>query len=152
MYRRLAEELLDSMSGKQPPFEESGWTRGEAAILRCLCGDREGELRQLTSGELSRRVNLSTGRVATALKSLESKGFIVRSYDRADKRRVMVGATPDGAAMARQVHTRILRNTERLLCRLGEEDAAELVRLIKRVLEQKPQAAGLEAEQKEIKV
>lgn len=136
MYHRLAEELIQSLSTGQPPFEGTGWSRGEAGILRCLCVNRKDQPVSMTSGELSRAVHLSTGRVATALKNLERKGFVIRRYDAADKRRVMVGATEAGFAAAREVHARILADTERLLRRLDARDAEELVRLMKLLIEQ----------------
>lgn len=133
-YYALAMELVQAMAFKHPPMEEPGQlTRGEMGILMYLHHQQDGVL----SGELSRVLNLSTGRVATALKSLERKGYIVRQPDPSDKRRVAVFIQEKGTAFILEKQERMLRRLEQRLRRLGEADAKEFVRLVKRIIEEK---------------
>ena len=77
---------LDEMSG------------GEYFVLHFLL--RHGG----TAGpsELSRSLYASSARIAALLKHLEAKGWIVRTPDAADVRRVDVVLTEDGAACIRE--------------------------------------------------
>ncbi|REK56586.1 MAG: MarR family transcriptional regulator [Thermobacillus sp.] len=137
-YRRLVEELFESMRrSRRPPFPEEprGITHGELGILMYLTHRRDG----VSAGELSRWLRITTGRVAAALKSLERKRFIERRRDEADRRRVLVHVTEEGRAFALGRHEEAKRGMERLLRRLGERDAREFVRILKRIHEMAPE-------------
>ena len=97
---------LDEMSG------------GEYFVLHFLL--RHGG----TAGpsELSRSLYASSARIAALLKHLEAKGWIVRTPDAADVRRVDVVLT-------------VLDEVSVLLSALSPEEAAEYVRLQRKLLE-----------------
>lgn len=132
-YYALAIEMVRAIAFKHPPMEEPGQlTRGEMGILMYLYHERDGML----SGELSKALTLSTGRVATALKGLERKGYIVRRPDPTDKRRVAVFIQEKGTAFILAKQEKMLQRLEQRLRRLGEEDAKEFVRIVKRISEE----------------
>lgn len=140
-YRRLVEDLFECMHrSRRPPFPEEpeGITRGELGILMFLTHRRDG----VSAGELSRWLWITTGRVASALKSLERKRFIERRRDATDRRRVLVHVTEAGRSFALDRHEKAKRGMERLLRRLGERDAQEFVRILKRIHEMEPEEDG----------
>jgi DNA-binding MarR family transcriptional regulator len=133
-YRALAEEMFHSIAKHaKSPFHQvpRDASHGEIGILACLARTGDG----LSSGELGRLLQITTGRVATALKSLEKKGYIVRRHDPRDKRRVLVYITEPGREFAMAKRERALSEIEKTLQLLGEEDAKELVRIVKRIFE-----------------
>lgn len=134
-YRALANELVNNMT-KSPkmPFQKKvdDLSQGEKRILGYLTFFKnEGA----SSGELSEKLFLSTPRVASALKSLSKKGFIERNRDENDKRIVIVTITEAGKSFMREEQEKAVSMLEKTLQKLGEEDAKEFVRIIKRIIE-----------------
>ena len=130
-YAELAGELFSVLDhGTRRPHhdEASAAMRGEMAVMRLL--DRQNG--ELTAGEISRLLEMTTSRIAAVLGTLEKKGLIVRQADHADRRRVLVTLTESGTALCRMKRQCMLRRMTRLLAALGEEDAAHFVRLMKR--------------------
>ena len=109
----------------------AGWTRCPAAnILSCIsCCATAGP------SELSRSLYASSARIAALLKHLEAKGWIVRTPDAADVRRVDVVLTEAGAACIRERLGAVLDEVSVLLSALSPEEAAEYVRLQRKLLE-----------------
>ncbi|MBR3794570.1 MAG: winged helix DNA-binding protein [Clostridia bacterium] len=140
MYEMLAKELMDAIeqNGPVPPKDKiSESIRGEMAVLRLL--GREN--RQIAAGEISRLLNMTTSRIAAVLGSLEKKAFITRRTDPEDKRRVLVALTEKGRAFYAERKEEVRRHVKMMLMRLGEDDAREYVRLMKRISEILPEIA-----------
>ncbi len=85
--------------------------------------------------ELSVVTRTSSARVAMALKNLESKGFIERNIDKADRRKVLVTITEKGIKEVEKQHDKIRAIMEKLINELGEEDVREYLRIVDRVIE-----------------
>ena len=131
-YEALARALMHSfdMRKKAPPHEEiSTAMRGEMAVLRLL--EREGT--PMTAGDVSRRLRMTTSRIAAVLGSLEKKGMILRQADASDKRRVQVVLTNAGSAFCMRRKEKALQDMTRLLEQLGHEDAHHFVRIMERI-------------------
>jgi DNA-binding MarR family transcriptional regulator len=58
----------------------------------------------LTAGELAEAASLSPGAVTTVLDRLERMGFVTRTRDDADRRRVLVELTPKARELAFEVY------------------------------------------------
>ena len=132
IYVSLAEELMEALDRKKkgPPHEDvSAAMRGELAVLRLL----EDEDRALTAGEISRLLRMTTSRIAAVLGALEKKGLIVRSADERDKRRVLVTPTERGLSLGRRKKQNMIHAISYTFAQIGEHDAREFVRLMKRV-------------------
>lgn len=84
-------------------------------------------------GKIAEMMQVSTARVAALLRSLEAKGFLVRSRQREDKRRIGVSLTKEGEAFLQRQKEKLEKNCATLFCSLGPKDACELVRLLARV-------------------
>ena len=132
---QLATEFLDKtgrmMKSSFWPKKANNFLHGEMFILNYLTFEKACAL----PSELSAAMNTSTARVAMALKSLESKGYIERRAAAKDRRQVLVTITPSGQELVenerRDMHERIVA----LLNQLGEEDARAYIRLAERIAE-----------------
>lgn len=132
--KREAEELLQVLTQltHHPELESpEQLARGEGALLRYLALRHDGA----TAGELRDAMGVGSGRVANALKSLETKGLITRSPSEEDGRVVLVYLTQAGRAYIMERYRRLLGWTTMLMEELGEEDSREVLRLAHRLLE-----------------
>jgi len=137
-YRELAIELFINMRkiAKMPIQKKIGdITQGEMMILGYLISKKDG----VSAGELSEKLDLTTPRVASALNSLSKKGFIERSRNPSDKRIVIVNITAAGKKIILERREEAVSMAEQLLQKLGERDASELIRIMKRINEIKNQ-------------
>jgi len=127
----LAQEVIlefTHLSPRENWRRTNEYSHGEAKMLRFLHQVRDG----FTAGELSERMGVSTARIAMILNSLEKKDLIHRAGDAQDRRKVVVLLTERGRILGREKHEKLLRYTSKFLQRLGEQDALELTRLIRR--------------------
>jgi DNA-binding MarR family transcriptional regulator len=62
----------------------------------------EGEGRPLLTGEVANRMHITSGTVTSLLDNLERKGYVERSSDPDDRRRVLVDITPAAQAVLDQ--------------------------------------------------
>ncbi|MEW9052845.1 MAG: MarR family winged helix-turn-helix transcriptional regulator [Neobacillus sp.] len=133
-YRALANKVISNMT-KNPkmPFQKKvdDLSHGEKRILGYLAFWKKG----VTSGEISEKLFLSTPRVASVLNSLAKKGYIERNRDERDKRVVIVTITEAGHKFVMEEYEQALSMLETTLQKLGEKDAKEFVRILKRITE-----------------
>ncbi len=108
--------------------------KGEALVLQKIY-DHGG---RVSPGELSQELHMTSPRVAAVLRSLEKKKVVTKSVDPGDRRRFWVELTDLGKEMVKKKRTEFVQDIDDLLDFLGEEDAAELVRLTERVMQWKP--------------
>ena len=83
--------------------------------------------------EISQRFQINTSRVAALLKTLSKKGYIERKSDPKDKRKIQVYITDKGKQYGQQRREDILNHIDQMLEMLGEEDAKEHLRIMKRI-------------------
>lgn len=133
-YDELARELFEIMDPekRRPPHQDMNkMMHGEMAVMRLL----EAENRPLLAGEISRKLSITTARVAAVLGGLERKGMIERKADPADKRRVAVHITSAGCAFNAHKRNEIITHMRSILVSMGEQDAREYVWLTRRAFE-----------------
>jgi MarR family transcriptional regulator, organic hydroperoxide resistance regulator len=133
-YKLLAEELFHIMTRTAKlPFQKKvdDLSHGERRILGYLTFGKNG----VPSGDLSDKLDLTTPRVASALNSLAKKGYIERNRDENDKRMVIVSITEAGKSFMMEEYNKLISMMQQTLERLGENDAQELIRIIKRIKE-----------------
>jgi DNA-binding MarR family transcriptional regulator len=80
----------------------------------------EGAGEPMLTGEVAARMHVTSGSVTSVLDNLEKKGFVVRSDDPADRRRVLVDITAAAQAVLDQLLPRISRNNDLLTSGLDE--------------------------------
>ncbi len=133
-YKMFFEELVNIISDTNKPIDEiKELAQGEMGILCSLFLKREQGLMSLTSGQLSSLLKVSTGRVAIALKALEKKGYIERHIDTEDRRKINVNLTEQGLIFAKKEYEKVMDTIKKVFEELGEDDAKEFLRLIKKV-------------------
>ena len=131
-YDLLAQELFDVMDPEKhrlPNRRMDQVMRGEMAVLRLL----SKETAPMTAGDISRRLRMTTSRIAAVLGSLEKKGMILREADSSDKRRVQVVLTDKGGAFCLRKREQVLADITHLLTQLGHEDVQHFVRIMGRI-------------------
>lgn len=129
----LAEQLVEQTellfrNGPQKQIGKSA--KGECFVLRCLARSP----RPLLPSDLSELAQSSTARIAVVLNTLEKKGFISRSIDLTDRRRVLVSLTPEGEKYTKALREQMHSHMRQLLEELGEEDAKEYLRITDRMI------------------
>ena len=80
-------------------------------------------------------MGVSSARIAALLKHLEQKGWISRSADEHDERRVNVLLTDAGRELINSRRRDAIERVSAALRELGEEDAHEYVRLQQKMLD-----------------
>lgn len=131
--RAIAEELL-SISAEYLQISANkkldAFAKGEPFVLRYLC--KHGET--VYPKDLSKSMHVSSARIAAILNQMESKGWIVRSTDKNDTRQVNVTITEAGIALIKKEQNEIIESVARVLDKIGEEDAKELLRIQRKIL------------------
>ena len=89
----------------------------------------------LTPSDISREFRISSARVANVLNALERKEYIERRSDREDRRKVRIFATEKGQLRTEDCITAAVEEVRMVMEQLGEEDAADALRLMRRVRE-----------------
>ncbi|MCD8085352.1 MAG: MarR family transcriptional regulator [Clostridiales bacterium] len=127
----MAKELFRYTTAFQrgPRRKMNEISQGEMAMLLYLIQTDEAT----TPTALSNCFHLSTARVTNILNGLECKGYVERTRDEKDRRRVIVRGTEAGRDYAAARYRDAIEDLTHLLTALGEEDAREYLRLMKRI-------------------
>jgi DNA-binding MarR family transcriptional regulator len=97
-------------------------------IMRLGAG---GDLSQL---ELAQELELEPAALSRLLADLEKQRLVTRRRDPGDKRRVLMAATPAGAALLTRAHPRVMAGLHALFARLSAREHDELCRLLEKVV------------------
>ncbi|MDP2892167.1 MAG: MarR family transcriptional regulator [Bacillota bacterium] len=92
-----------------------------------------GRAEGLKQSELSRTMRLAPCTVTPLLNSLEKEGYINRRHSSADRRVVYIALTDKGNGFIEQMRAKFLSIIGGFVDHLGLKDAAELVRLLKKL-------------------
>lgn len=98
------------------------------------CADHE-----VTAGEISDFMEVSTARVAVLLKKMADKGLITKHSDPKDARRVLVSITPEGRTLLEEKRKEILLYSGAIIERFGKkkiEDFIDACKEIKKTVEE----------------
>ena len=123
-------QLTQQLPRKAPQNWLGEFNRGEFFILNYLHANGG----TACPSKMSDAMQTSTARTAAALNGLEHKGLLTREPDEEDRRKKLVHLTPKGKAYIKSCREEAYRKITRLLMELGEEDAAEYIRLTKKML------------------
>ena len=133
-YAASAIELFDKMQSLlkiKPQKSMIEAMQGEAFVLHYV--SRRGG--NVLPGEISQEMDVSSARIAAALNSLEKKGLIIREIDRSDRRQILVAITQKGKNAAEDHYRTVLGIAGQMLELLGEDDAKDYVRIMKKLAE-----------------
>ena len=84
---------------------------------------------------LATTIGFDTSTIAGVVERLEARGLVAREVDPNDRRARRVTVTADGSRMLADVIPRMLKAQERLLAPLNRTERAEIVRLMRKVIE-----------------
>ncbi len=104
--------------------------KGMYVVLRII---RDSE-QSVGTCEVARQMHVSTARVATALNTLENKGFVVRSCWENDARKVQLQLTEEGEQALAQREAQISQTVSQLLGKLTEEEAESFFCVLNKLL------------------
>ena len=133
-YSALTEELMSTLEENPRRLNQEmlgGVQLGEMAVIRLLA--QRSTTEPMAAGEISSRLKMTTSRIAAVLNSLEKKRLLVREADPRDRRRVLVSLTKEGVCIFEKRRDEGRRRARRFLEKMGEEDAATFVRLMKKM-------------------
>lgn len=103
---------------------------GESALLLLLSERKEG----MTAGEICEATGQGSGRTANLLKSTEAKGYVVRTRDFSDGRKVVARLTPAGRKESARRKEVLLRKVKKTFETLGEADSENACRILEKLL------------------
>ncbi len=101
----------------------------------------EGEGAPMLTGEVAARMHITSGSVTSLLDNLERKGYVERSGDPEDRRRVLVDITPAGQAVLDEVLPRIVQLAGRIVTHLdtrGQQDLLDALDVVRRAVSDIP--------------
>lgn len=135
MFKEIAGSLaffLKKSSKELFDIVKSG--HGESGVLQILL-ENEKNKKPLSSGDICAKMQLSSGRTALTLKSLELKRLIVRRADEKDKRRTLVKLTEKGKALAESTAKEVSAAVNKIVEKLGEKQTAEFIGMLATISE-----------------
>ena len=140
-YETLADNLCDIhflYSRDLSNVFEQHSTRGEEAALFWLSRLEN----PVSAGELASKLGITSGRIANILSSLDRKKFIERRRSSRDRRQINVTLTDAGAEHIRIVYENARKSHMALLQKMGDDNAAEFIRLMNLAIRTASEIAG----------
>lgn len=140
-YETLADNLCDIhflYSRDLSNVFEQHSTRGEEAALFWLSRLEN----PVSAGELASKLGITSGRIANILGSLDRKKFIERRRSSRDRRQINVTLTDAGAEHIRIVYENARKSHMALLQKMGDDNAAEFIRLMNLAIRTASEIAG----------
>ncbi|MFA7107143.1 MAG: transcriptional regulator [Candidatus Izemoplasmatales bacterium] len=129
-YKKLTKEFMDDMFLKKSPYRKAfELSKGELGTLLYLVVENDNAV----VGDISKRLNLTSGRMASVLRSLESKGYIIKKPSLIDKRITIVSPTQKGRDFVENHGEKVFSHIYNMLKFLGDDDAKAYVRINKRL-------------------
>lgn len=132
------EKIIDEFLNKIQTYPKCSFdkvfgsiNKGELGVLRYLEKVKE----EISSGELSNILNVSTARVASILNSLENKKLISRKCDLIDKRKILINITDEGVLLTQKMRNEVSKRIEYLISKIGLDNFEEYLDLTIKVSE-----------------
>lgn len=126
-------EILSCFAKNSEQKDIYGITKGEIGIMIYISKHNNFT----NPGELIERFGVCSGRIGNALKNLENKGMIKRNSNDKDKRKTNVFLTEKGLEISKMMIEDINKKMLEFYNRLGENDAKELIRILKKINNEK---------------
>lgn len=109
------------------PFGLTEFLQGEMKVLSYIAVAEH----ELLPGQLSAALEMTAGRIAGILRSLEKKGYITRRTDIADRRRVLVSITEQGSEYIDSSSEKLEQRLDMLVAEMGSENTKRLIDSLK---------------------
>lgn len=122
----LSEQLKDIYFRRSALGLES-FLQGEMKVLSYI----HHENADILPGQLSTALNMTAGRIAGILRSLEKKGFIIRRTDESDRRRVLVSITENGSRQILSDSDTLKKRLDMIVTAMGCDNTQRLIDSLK---------------------
>ncbi|WP_432651694.1 MarR family winged helix-turn-helix transcriptional regulator [Huintestinicola sp.] len=119
---KLFEQLKELYFSRSPVGLEE-FLQGEMKVLSFI--NRED--RELLPGQLSSSLEMTGGRIAGILRSLEKKRYITRRTDELDRRRVLVSITESGSRYIVSRSEALETKLDMLVTAMGRDNTIKLI-------------------------
>lgn len=133
-YKELAEEylMIRAQLLKVPASQQvTKLVKGELFVLNYLATHEKA----VYPKDLSKEMVVSTARIAVILNQMEDKKWITRTVDTEDNRQILVALTEEGHQVIEQQREKIIHAVVQMFEKLGLEDAAEFIRIQRKIVE-----------------
>lgn len=123
---KLFEQFRD-LYFRTDPFGLTEFLQGEMKVLSYIAIAEH----ELLPGQLSSALEMTAGRIAGILRSLEKKGYITRRTDIADRRRVLVSITEQGREYIDSSSEKLEQRLNMLVAEMGSENTVRVIESLK---------------------
>ena len=123
---KLFEQFRD-LYFRTDPFGLTEFLQGEMKLLSYISIAEH----ELLPGQLSSALEMTAGRIAGILRSLEKKGYITRRTDIADRRRVLVSITEQGREYINSSSEKLEQRLDMLVAEMGSENTVRVIESLK---------------------
>lgn len=125
----LSDELIEVLRQyyyMKIPLGLENFMQGEMKVLSYIHYTAGGG--EIATGDIVSALDMTGGRVAGILRSLEKKGFISRRTDENDRRRIMVSPTYAGSDYVENGRELLRRRLSAIINAMGSESAENFIR------------------------
>lgn len=125
----LSDELIEVLRQyyyMKTPLGLENFMQGEMKVLSYIHYTAGGG--EIPTGDIVSALDMTGGRVAGILRSLEKKGFISRRTDENDRRRIMVSPTPAGSDYVENGRELLRSRLSAIINAMGSKSAENFIR------------------------
>lgn len=125
----LSDELIEVLRQyyyMKIPLGLENFMQGEMKVLSYIHYTAGGG--EIATGDIVSALDMTGGRVAGILRSLEKKGFVSRRTDENDRRRIMVSSTPAGSDYVKNGRELLRSRLSAIINAMGSESAENFIR------------------------
>lgn len=125
----LSDELIEVLRQyyyMKIPLGLENFMQGEMKVLSYIHYTAGGG--DIATGDIVSALDMTGGRVAGILRSLEKKGFISRRTDENDRRRIMVSPTPAGSDYVENGRELLRSRLSAIINAMGSKSAENFIR------------------------
>ncbi len=125
----LSDELIEVLRQyyyMKIPLGLENFMQGEMKVLSYIHYTAGGG--EIATGDIVSALDMTGGRVAGILRSLEKKGFVSRRTDENDRRRIMVSPTPAGSDYVENGRELLRSRLSAIINAMGSESAENFIR------------------------
>lgn len=105
-----------------------------AVMARASAGCMANE-KGVCVSDIQQNLHISKPAVSQTLNGLEQRGYIVRTIDPDDRRKITVTLTPEGERVFAEARRSYEKSLDLVLEQFGEENAAALIELLNRLMD-----------------
>jgi len=107
----------------------------ELILMNEIADNTAGSENNIGMSDVSKYLSVSKAAISNMLSSLEKKGYINREIDRSNRRNLIVTLTPEGRKILEFKYMEFNGMLEKVITRLGEDDANQLITILNRMTE-----------------